>query len=290
MKILISGSTGFVGGHLAQRLVADGHELVRVGRGSSANCDWSEEQLRPAMTGCDAIVHLAGAPIMGPRWTEERKALLISSRTETTALLARLAAELQVPRFVQASAVGYYGPRDEKAVFEDQPPGDDFLARLCVAWEDASKPAEEAGVSVARVRIGVVLGTDGGALKTMLLPFKLGLGGPLGHGRQMLAWVHIDDLVELFVFMLEHPEAQGAFNGCAPAGAPSKVFAKTLGAVLGRPAFLPVPAFVLRILLGEVADMLLTGQRAVPMRTQQAGFLFRYAELQEALGQLLAKG
>ena len=189
---------------------------------------------------------------------------------------------------VNASAVGFYGPRTDAPVDESEPSGTDFLAQLCRDWEAAAQSAS-AGVRVAIVRIGVILGTEDGALKRMLLPFKLGLGGPLGSGRQVFPWVHVDDLARLFVMLVENDSARGVFNGTAPNALTMKEFAATLGKVLKRPAFFAAPAPAIKLALGEVASVLLTGQRAVPKRALEHGFEFRFPEAEGALRDLLGR-
>lgn len=292
MKVLLTGATGFVGGHLTQLLERGGHTVLPVSRRPRpGGFTWEEDSLRAGVEASDAVVHLAGETVLG-RWGAKRKAELRRSRIETTLLLARLLAEKRAagaePVFVGASAVGYYGPRGDEEVPESEGPGGDFLATLCRDWEAAAAPARDAGVRVAHVRIGVVMGTDGGALKQMLLPFKLGLGGPVGSGRQAFPWIHVEDLARLFLFLLETPDATGPFNGAAPNPVTMGAFAKALGRALHRPAILPVPGFALKLLLGESSQVLLTGQRAVPARALEAGFRFEHPELDGALAHLLA--
>lgn len=237
----------------------------------------------------DGIVHLAGENLFARRWSSKQKEVLRKSRIESTDQLARLAAELEKDFLIQTSAVGYYGHSDAPGLKEDAPAGDDFVARLCVDWEAANQPAREAGVRVAWVRTGVVLGVEGGALQRMLTPFKLGLGGPLGNGEQGFPWIHVQDLANLFTFLVENPSCSGAFNGTAPGGLSMGAFAKCLGRVLKRPAVLPVPAIALRIILGEAASILTTGQLPIPARAREAGFVFEHPEVEPALRELLGK-
>ncbi len=300
MNVLLTGATGFVGSRLAVLLREAGHQVSTVSRGPSGDHDWSDESLAAGVKGADAILHLAGAGIFDKRWSPTYKQVMTESRLDTTRRLAQLAAATReragtaegkapggVRRFITASAVGYYGASDGDDLNEESPTGADFLARLCQQWEAAAEPARQAGISTASVRIGVVLGQGGGALAKMLLPFKLGLGGPMGSGRQWMSWVHLDDLCALFVHLLEHEEATGAFNGTAPNPVRMTDFAKALGRQLHRPAVLPAPGFAMKLLLGEVAYVLLTGQCALPKRSLEAGCAFRYGELDAALAQLL---
>jgi len=287
MNVLLTGASGFVGARLRGELERAGHAVTSVGR-ARADCDWSEAALERALARCPAVVHLAGENLFARRWNARQKALLRSSRIETTALLARLLARRKGGVFLGASAIGYYGPRGDEDLDETAPAGDDFLAELCRDWEAAAAPAAAAGVRVAHVRIGLVLG-PGGALARMLLPFRLGLGGPLGSGRQQQSWIHVDDLCGLFRLVLERDDLTGPFNGTAPAPVSQREFARTLGRVLGRPALLPAPAFALRLALGEAAGVLLTGVRALPRRAQAAGFRFGQPTLEGALRALLER-
>jgi len=287
MKVLVTGATGFVGSRLIPRLRAAGHQVLTVSRGVEGDYDWSPESLEKGVGVADGIVHLAGENLFGKRWNPTQKKVLVSSRVETTRQLAELAAEKGVRSFISASAIGYYGPRDDVSVDETGAKGDDFLAGLCGQWEAAVEPAREAGLAVAIVRIGVVLGLGGGALQKMLPPFRLGLGGPLGSGRQIVSWIHIDDLVDLFVFLLAQPHAEGVFNGTAPNPVTMRDLSRALGRSLHRPALFPVPGFLLKLALGEVADVLLTGQTVEPSRALEAGFEFRHETIGEALDDLL---
>ncbi len=286
MRILLTGATGFVGSYVTRELQKAGHTVAVVSR-SKGDYDWSEESLRKGVQETDAVCHLAGEPIVG-RWTASKKEEIRRSRVETTSLLARLLAEKGSGTLVQASAVGFYGDRGDEQLDETSAPGQGFLTDVCQAWEDAAAPAREAGIRVASVRIGVVLGADGGALKLMKLPFQLCLGGPLGSGKQWFPWIHVGDLARLFVHLLETETAEGPYNGTAPVPVTNKDYSKTLGRVLGRPAFLPAPAFAVRLALGEMADMLLGGQRVDPKRTQAEGFTFQFTELEPALRDLLS--
>jgi uncharacterized protein (TIGR01777 family) len=292
MKILLTGATGFIGSRLKRRLEAQGHVVRTVSRRPGADVtwhDWSDASLERGVAETDAIVHLAGENLFDRRWTTARKALLRSSRVDTTRKLAALAARRKPACFLSASAIGWYGT-SETAVFDERSPrGSDFLADLCGEWEEATEAAVEAGVRTCRVRVGVVLGLGGGAIAKMLPFFRLGIGGPLGSGKQWVSWVHADDLCGLFEFLLAHPRATGAFNGTAPLPVLMKDFARSLGKVLHRPSALPVPRPMLRLTLGEVADVLVTGQRVLPSRAQELGFRFEHPEIEAALRDMLGR-
>jgi uncharacterized protein (TIGR01777 family) len=240
--------------------------------------------------GADAVVNLAGTGIADSRWTDERKADILSTRMAATRSLVTAIARAAVPPrvFVSASGVGYYGPRGSEIITESTPPGTDFLAQVCVEWEREADQAS-AVTRVAIVRTGVALHPEGGALARMLLPFRLGAGGPLGAGTQYMPWIHRDDWVDLVRWLIAEPGSRGAFNGTSPEPATNAEFARALGRALRRPAILPVPAFGLRLLLGEMADLLLTGQRVVPARALEMGFRFRFEKLDEAFKDLLTR-
>lgn len=290
MKVLLTGATGFVGSHLARALERAGHAVLPVSRRPGPGFDWSPESLARGVAEADAVIHLAGENIVAKRWTPERKQELWSSRRDTTRQLAALVAARRPRCFLSASAIGYYGASDDAVLTEGSPRGQGFLAELCADWEAATEEAAEAGVRTAIVRIGVVLGRGGGALAKMLPPFRLGLGGPIGDGRQWMSWIHLDDLCALFVRLCEHERASGIFNGTAPEPATSREFARALGRALHRPAIFPVPAPVLRAALGEAAGMLLTGQRVLPRRALEIGLTFEHPTLAGALEDLVGKG
>lgn len=299
MRILITGATGFVGRALCLRLSRDGHRLVAwVRRPEQARCvlaadvelldassDPRDVALEREISRCDAIVHLAGEPVVGRRWNARRKQSLVDSRVASASrLVAALSRAERRPRtWIGASAVGYHGDRGDRALDEDSPPAHDFLGDLCQRWERASGAARAHGARVVLIRIGLVLGPQGGVLGAMERPFRLGLGGRLGSGRQFWPWIHIDDLLEMFVRALVDPTIDGAYHGTAPEPATQAEFTRTLGRVLRRPTWLPVPAFALRIGMGEAASALLASQRALPKRWLAAGFRFRFAELAKAL-------
>jgi uncharacterized protein len=295
MRVVVAGGTGFIGSKLWESLLAKGHDVVLLTRDASRSRDLIHPKVRVVswargaaweswVDGAGGIVNLAGESI-ARRWTVTAKARILASRLEATEKL-RAAIEKAILKpsvLVNASAVGIYGPRGEETLDEDSPPGSDFLATTCVAWEEAARKAEALGVRVALIRTGVVLGRGGGALAKMLPPFKAFLGGPIGGGGQLMSWIHLDDLAALYVFALENPEARGPFNGTAPNPVTMREFAKALGHALHRPSFLPVPAPAVRLLLGEMATVVLDGQRVVPKRAEALGFRFRFPEVDAAL-------
>lgn len=288
MKVLLTGGTGFIGSHLRPALAAAGHEVRLVSRKPGADFDWSPESIRRGVRESDAVVHLAGEGIAERRWTAARKEALLESRVWTTRLLAEAVAERKPRCFLNASAIGFYGPSERLGLTEGSPPGDDFLAKLCVAWEGSAAAAREAGVRVVTTRFGVVLHPGGGALGKMLPPFRMFLGGPLGSGAQWMSWIHMSDLTALLSFLLAKEDASGPWNATAPHPVRMKEFAHSLGRALHRPSLLPVPELVPRLLLGEGADVVLTGQHVVPERALAAGFRFAFPELEPALRDLLA--
>jgi len=296
MKLIITGATGFIGSVLVERLRRQSHSLVLLSRSprrrqKRAREEWlawepgSHGEWEKAVDGADGVVNLAGEPIAAKRWSSAQKERLRSSRIETTrALVNAIAGATIKPKFlVSASAVGYYGPRGDETLTEASTPGNDFLARLCVDWEEEARRAQEHGVRVALLRTGIVLAKSKGALAKMVPPFKLFLGGRLGSGKQWMPWIHIHDEVDLIQFLIENEKASGAFNAVAPNPVTMSEFASSLGKILNRPAWAPVPASLLSLLLGEMAEMLLSGQRAVPAAPQQSGFRFKYKNLVDAL-------
>ncbi len=299
MRILISAASGLIGSAVSSALTVDGHTVVRLvrraPRGEADEVRWDPAAGvldSAAVVGFDAVVHLSGERILG-RWTAAKKAAIRASRVGSTALLARaLAQSPRPPRaFVAASAIGYYGDRGDEVLTEDSPPGTDWLARLCAEWEAAAGPAARRGIRVVHLRTGLALSRAGGALARMLLPFRLGLGGPVGNGWQYWSWIAIDDVVGAVRHLLASPDVRGPVNLTAPQPVTSREFARTLGHVLGRPALLPVPAFVLRLLFGEAADAaLLTGSRVAPTKLQASGYFFLYPHLEAALRHVLGVG
>ena len=304
MRIVIAGGSGLLGGALCTRLVADGHDVVvfsrkgdrrQTPRGGVRFVAWTPDGAAgpwaQEIDGADAVVNLSGAGIADKRWSPERKALLKSSRLLSTASL--IAGLQQVTRrpaiFLQGTAVGYYGASlDDRPHDESAPAGDDFLGRLCVEWEAAAAPVSALGCRLIVVRTGLVLDPSGGALPPLALPFRLFGGGPMASGRQMMSWIHRDDWTAMVAWLLASPVASGVYNATAPHPVSNREFAKALGRALHRPSWFPVPAFALRLAVGEMADpMLILGQSAVPARALAQGFSFAHPALDEALAHAL---
>jgi len=297
MHVAITGATGLIGTALTRRLQGDGHTVVSVVRRPVGTGDGAIRWDPDAGTidaggfdGVDAVVHLAGAGIGDKRWTDERKRVVLESRTKGTALLATTLAGLDRPPavLVSGSAIGYYGDRGDEVLTEQSAPGDDFLASICVPWEAAAQPAADAGIRVATIRTGIVLSTDGGALPKLLPLFKLGLGGKYGSGRQWWSWVTLDDELAAIAFLLDH-DVRGPVNVTAPGAVTNADFAKALGHVLHRPSVLPVPAFGPKLVVGgELAQALLfTSARVQPTVLEAAGFTFANPDLDGALRAVL---
>ncbi|MGF6087938.1 TIGR01777 family oxidoreductase [Pseudomonas sp. 18173] len=296
MHILLTGGTGLIGRQLCRHWLGQGHRLTVWSRKPEKVAKICGVQVRGiarledlGQEPVDAIVNLAGAPIADRPWTHKRKALLWSSRiTLTETLLAWLESREQRPRvLISGSAVGWYGDGGERELTEDSAPvSEDFASQLCIAWEETAQRAETLGIRVMFIRTGLVLSAQGGFLSRLLLPFKLGLGGPIGNGRQWMPWIHIDDQIALIDFLLHRNEASGPYNACAPKPVRNREFAKALGSVLHRPTFMPMPAFALKVGLGELSLLLLGGQRATPVRLLKAGFTFQFTDLRAALDDL----
>ncbi len=295
MEIAVVGATGFVGNHLVHHLHARGHRVTAIARGRRTDAaalpaaaflagPW-QEALREAQ----AVIHLVGRSIAG-RWSRAAKEEIRSSRIASTCRVVEALRGGRCRLLLHASGVGYYGDGGDALLVEDSPAGTGFLAELARDWEAEARRAEELGVRVVAMRFGVVLGNDGGALPRMVPAFRAFLGGPLGSGSQWFSWIHIADLAAAVSFLLEGVELAGAVNFCAPEPVTQRDFAAALGRVLGRPSFFPAPAFALRLALGEAADLLLAGQRAIPRRLLEAGFRFRYPVLAQALEDLLGRG
>ncbi|MBI3321719.1 MAG: TIGR01777 family protein [Candidatus Omnitrophica bacterium] len=297
MRLLVAGGTGFIGAPLCRRLAQQGYRLFVYTRSPG---DYRDEPgieylpLRPdtwthTLAGIGGVINLAGEPIAASRWSAAQKQLIRASRVEMTRHLVEAMAEMPEPPpvLVSASAVGYYGARGDEELAEADAPGRGFLAETCQAWEAEARRAEALGVRVVRLRIGLVLGADGGALAKMVPPFRAYVGGPLGSGRQWVSWVHRDDVIGLVEWALTHPELAGAVNATAPQPVRMAAFCRELGRALRRPSWAPAPAPVLRLLLGEMADLLVTGQRVVPQAALQAGYPFRFPSLAEALSECL---
>lgn len=299
-RILITGGTGFIGHVLCRELLARDYEITVFSRQPAeavkSSCGRVEairdlQQLR-SHPGYDAVINLAGEGIADKRWSEARKQELRDSRIGVTETLVEVIRSWErAPEvLVSGSAVGFYGDQGATTVTEETRPNDEFTHRLCRDWENAAKPLADDGVRVCYSRTGVVAGPDGGFLERMILPFKLGLGGRLGSGKQFMPWVHRDDVVGALIWMMETPNASGPFNVVGPNPATNAEFTRCLGKVLHRPTLFPAPAPVLKIALGEMARLLLTGQKAVPEKLIDQGFQFRYPELEQALSQSVAPG
>ncbi len=304
MRVAITGGTGFIGRAVTRSLLDAGHEVVILSRDPERThgrvdpragvARWSvkdrPEALAEVLEGIDGVLHLAGENVGAGRWTPERKQTLVESRTAGTAsLVAAIAVMKQKPKIlVSASGIGIYGNRGEEILDEKSSAGTDFLAQLSVEWERLAREAEGHGVRTVVMRIGVVLGRDGGALEKMLLPFRMFAGGPLGSGRQWFPWIHIEDIAGIVRFALENDSIRGPVNACAPGIVQLVEFCRILGKVMGRPSWLPVPAFVLKLALGEQADLVLGGQHAVPKALQQAGYQFRFPYAEAALRSILS--
>ncbi|WP_058867834.1 TIGR01777 family oxidoreductase [Chloracidobacterium thermophilum] len=298
-KLFITGASGFVGQALLPALKLEGYDVVAVSRkvrDTASGIRWvlgdpvTVDDWQKEVDGALGLINLAGEPIIGKRWTPEQKKALRDSRVVTTQnLVTAIAQARQKPSvLVSASAIGLYPKNEETELDEASHPADDFLGKLCQEWEDAAKVAEVHGVRTVLLRIGVVLGRNGGALERMLPVFKWGLGGPLGSGNQWFSWVHIADVVGLILWALASGQVQGPVNAVAPNPVRMKDFASTLGKVLNRPAFLPAPSFALNLVLGESAQVVLDGQRVLPKAALQQGYTFRFPELEAALRDLTA--
>jgi hypothetical protein len=296
MRLVITGATGFIGSALCTALLEQGHALTLLTRGSPRDANtgtkrwlhWTPGTLRDwhaALDGVDGVINLAGEPIAEKKWTPARRHAIEQSRIDATHSLVQACAKVRrKPAFlINASAVGYYGPRGDETLTEDAPAGNDFLGSLCKTWEEEAQEAEELGMRVVRLRTGIVLGPGGGALTKMATPFKFFIGGRLGSGKQWMSWIQLEDLLRMFSLVIENPRARGPINATSPNPVQNEEFSRTLGKALHRPCWAPVPAFVLELALGEMAQMLLTGQRVVPAAAEKLGFQFRYPHLQEAL-------
>lgn len=295
MKVLITGSSGMIGAALAESLVANGHEVIRLRRQKLTDDSpmWDPENGvidLADVRDINAVVHLAGENVAKGRWNSQKKGRILHSRVMGTKLLADYfsAADYKPDIFVSASAIGVYGNRGDELVDETSEPGSGFMADVCKQWEAATASASDAGIRVAHARIGVVLSTRGGALKTMLLPFKLGLGGVIGAGKQYMSWVSLDDVVGMIQFLIAHNSLQGPVNLVAPNAVSNREFTKTLGRALHRPTIFSLPAFVARMAFGEMADeLLLASTRVLPKKLIDSGYQFLHPELEEAFEQML---
>jgi uncharacterized protein len=299
MKILISGSHGLVGTALIKALEPEGHEIFRLVRhapGSKSEIEWSPDRYSIALArleGFDAVVHLAGESIAEGRWSEEKKKRIRESRVKGTRLLGDALANLSSPpkTLISASAIGYYGNRGDEILTEDSAPGDDFLAKVCVEWEQATALATEKGIRVVNTRFGIILDAKGGALAKMLPPFRMGIGGKIGSGKQWMSWIALDDVIGGIKFALTNDLLRGPVNFVAPNPVTNAEFTKTLGKALSRPTLFPIPAFGVRLAFGEMADsLLLSSQRVSPNRLKQSSYSFQYPELEGALQHIFGSG
>ena len=299
MNITITGATGFLGRPLVARLAAAGHQLHVLGRRRSESLplsaqfsawDATNEPPHASLESAEAIIHLAGEPV-AQRWTADVKQRIYDSRVKGTAnLVAAIAGLSRRPRvLISGSAIGIYGSRGDEPLVESSAPGTDFLARLGLAWEAEAVRAETLGLRVVTLRTGLVLGR-GGALAKMLPPFRLGVGGKIGSGHQWMSWIHIRDWANLVSFALENPGLRGPVNATAPGPVTNEAFTRALAAVLHRPAILPVPEFALKLMFGEMGDVILASQRVLPKAARAAGFQFEFPELQPALLEILHRG
>ncbi len=301
MKVAITGSTGFVGSRLVQQLQAKGHQpLILTRNKTSATRTFPNLEIvaytptesgswQEAITGCDAVVHLAGEPIAESRWTPKHKQEILDSRKLSTQKIVEAIAKANPkPRvLVNASAIGYYGTSETATFDENSPSGNDFLSEVCRTWETEAQKVKYADVRLVILRFGIILG-NGGALAKMIPPFQLFAGGPLGTGNQWFSWIHRDDLVNLIIEAVTRDDMEGIFNATAPNPVRMSEFCHALGETLHRPSWLPVPSFALEALLGEGAKVVLEGQQVVPKRTTSYGFNYQYPTVKEALAEIVA--
>ncbi|MEH1810247.1 MAG: thylakoid membrane protein ThyD [Nostoc sp.] len=305
MKVAITGATGFVGSRLVQRLQGEGHKIVVLTRNTTfaqkvfpseafPNVEIvvytpnASDSWQSVIASCDGVVNLAGEPIGEGRWTPERKQEILNSRKLGTQKIVEAIANAnpKTSVLINASAIGYYGTSETATFDETSQSGNDFLAQVCQAWEAEAGKVKDAGVRLVILRFGIVLG-NGGALGKMIPPFKLFAGGPIGSGRQWFSWIHVDDLVNLILQALTKPEIEGVYNATAPNPVRMADLSQTMGQVMNRPSWLPVPAFAIEALLGDGAIVVLEGQQVIPKRTVQTGFEYKYPNLQSALTQIL---
>jgi len=294
MRVLITGASGLIGKALQRSFSEKGYEMLLAGRGEPKSADeiqWTvedgfrEEDLA-RLEGLDAVIHLAGEGIAGLRWTDEKKKAIRDSRVKGTHNLVNTLADLkQKPKvFIAGSAMGFYGDRGDEIVTETSRPGDTFLSEVCKEWEMESRRAEDSGIRTVLLRTAIVLSKDGGALATMLTPFKFGVGGVVGSGQQWMSWISLDDVVGIINFALENEHLRGAVNVASPNPVTNEEFTKTLGEVLYRPTFLPLPEFAVNLVFGEMGDaLLIDSTRVEPKRLQEAGYEFKFINLKSAL-------
>ena len=299
MNLVITGASGFIGSNLVESVWKESHTLKLLSRkpliGANApRKEWMywepgvPGEWGRSINGADGIIHLAGEPIAAKRWSAAQKEKISASRIETTkALVDAIGKAKSKPKFlISSSAVGYYGPHGDETLTEESAPGSDYLARVCVDWEAEAKKAEAQGVRVVLLRTGIVLAKGQGALAKMVPPFKFFFGGPLGSGKQWMPWIHIEDVVGLIIFLMEQEEDRGAFNVTAPNPVTMEDFCKAIGAAVNRPSWANVPASMLSLLVGEMADMLLSGQRAMPQAALRSGYEFKFRNVREAIESL----
>lgn len=299
MKILIAGGTGFIGKPLVNSLKNSGHEIFLLSRKKNSSIapgiqtlHWDAENFsgwEKWVEHCDAIINLTGEGIASKRWTERQKNIIVNSRIQSTRILVKAIQQFpnQSISLINGSAIGYYGNVPEGELTENASAGKGFLAETCQAWEQEALRAASSNVRVVCIRTGIVLEKNGGALQKMLFPFQLGLGGPLGDGKQWMSWIYLDDMVSLICYVLENKQIRGPVNATAPWPVRMKEFAKILGKNLHRPAILPAPSFAIRLLLGEMSEMLLEGQKVIPQKLIHDGFHFQYPDLDSALKTIL---
>ena len=302
MRVIITGGTGLIGSHLAASLAKDGHEVIVLSRHPARHRQDVPQGVRAEewdarsaagwghlADGAGAIVNLAGENLSAGRWTDSQKKKIINSRLNAGRAVAQAVEQAsQKPGVViQSSGTNYYGPHGDEVLTEESPPGNDFLARLCVDWEGSTAAVEAMGVRRAITRSGVVLSREAVAFRRLVLPFRFFIGGPLGNGRQWLPWIHIADEIAAVRFLIDNPSASGPFNLTAPDTITNRRLAQLIGQVLNRPAILPVPALALRLALGEMSTVVLDGQRVIPARLQDLGYTFRFPEAEAALRDLL---
>jgi len=305
MKIILAGATGFIGKELVRQLNARKHTITVLTRNAKNSFytnispllsveEWDAKNLgawTSKVDGADAIINLAGEPIAGKRWTKKQKERIVNSRIDTTsALISSIREAKKKPSvLINASAVGFYGNVEQGDVTETSVMGKGFLADTCNQWENEAKKVEQFGVRVALLRTGIVLGKNEGALKKMLPPFQFFVGGPLGSGKQWFPWIHVEDEIQIILFVLENKNISGAINLSSPTPVTNKEFSSLLAKVIHRPSLFPVPSFVLRMMLGEMSEMLLGGQKTIPQKLLQNGYKFLYPNLEDALKEILKK-